>query len=274
MWKFVLVVALCVSGAFAQEEQKQSGKDFFGVSIHSGHGKNYVSGDSYPVDYWYAFNDGPDNADDSKPFLTKAGSQYIAIYFDFNFGKIYSFGIETRKRKDIHYKTKVWEGSNGFWWRGHAGIEDPVWYWFKVTYPYPGVDLGKAGKISSSFDFQFGYSPETVMVLHSEDMQYDNIQPTEFQKGKWTFDFGLGFLLDVSMEYETPIIPLCIGATIQGGFKGPEFNKCVYEYSNSSGSYIQKRSDNARGKFGAPLYWGFDFYLRYQIPLGRIKSKI
>ena len=67
---------------------------------------------------------------------------------------------------------------------------------------------------------------------------------------------------------------IVIGSAIHGGFKGPEFNKCVYEYSNSSDSYIQKRSDNIRGKFGAPLYWGFDFYLRYQIPLGRIKSKI
>ncbi|MFH1213829.1 MAG: hypothetical protein V1681_07055, partial [Candidatus Neomarinimicrobiota bacterium] len=168
MWKFVLVTMLGVSIAFGQEGEKQGGRDFFGISIHSGHGKNYVSGDGYPMDYWYAFNDGPDKADDSKAFLTKAGSQYIAIYFDFNFGKIYSFGIETRKRKDIHYKTKVWEGSNGFWWRGHAGIEDPVWYWFKVTYPYPATDLGKAGKISSSFDFQFGYSPKSIMVLHTD----------------------------------------------------------------------------------------------------------
>jgi len=60
-------------------------------------------------------------------------------------------------------------------------VEDPVWYWFKVTFPYTGVDLGKAGTISSSFDFQFGYFPilsktsNTFGLGQIEDLKFCHI---------------------------------------------------------------------------------------------------
>jgi hypothetical protein len=266
MRKFFLFWMICICSIYGQTSKSWYLKNNFGITLHYGYGRNYVSGSHYEMDYWYAFNDGPEKADDSKSFLTAAGSKFVAIYFDFKLEKIFSLGIEQRSRRDLYYKTDIWDKSEHTWWRGYASIKDDIMYWVKVTFPDTPVSIGKLGEIGSSYNFQVGYSPKTVMYLRADMMKGLPARVDASVKGEWAFDYGYGFLLGGDVEWYMPWLPICLGASFQGGMKGPIYTKCIHRYSNYSGSYIEIIGEKLRGRYNAPLYWGFDFYLRYFIP--------